>query len=126
MDLNRIDNWILNRTKKAIDKWLEMAKKRIDERSPTDTKEFIEWTKIKEAKISGSIVSWSVINDSSHAYWVEYWFSVHNGNPVYWHKWPPRWPWTRMVSERVVSMMPFRRSKIEDEDDILAYIKQQF
>ena len=82
-----IADFYLKRAVPWINKALELRKKTMEEMSPTDTGNYIRSHKIEEAVVAWGRAKWANVNDSEHAFWVEYWFRK---SPVNRHKWPPR------------------------------------
>jgi len=82
-----ISNFYLRNVKSWIDKALKLRNEKMKVISPTDTGDYIRSHKTKQATISWNSVKWANINDSAHAFGVEFWFRK---TPVNRHKWPPR------------------------------------
>ena len=75
-----INNHVAKQMKEAI----KLAKKKIDDRTPEDTKRLIKANKIEEPKIVGSRIIAKVVNKTPYASYVEF----GRGKVINYHKWP--------------------------------------
>lgn len=90
------------RLKKWVNNWIKILAKSIEDKSPIDTGEYIDWNKEREAQKEWDKIVGYVYNNSENAQEVEFWF---RGTPVNRHKNRRQWwkPIFNGVGARVFS-----------------------
>jgi len=101
--------------KNAINDWLEILKKSIDEKTPEDTKKLLWNNEIEKAKQVWDVLIWKVLNKTKYWIYVEYWVwtKKFNYNKPKWTIFY-QWTWARM----------YTRWYDESKKEILTIIKK--
>ena len=102
-----------------INNALNMRDREMKELAPTDTGEYERGFKIDEAQYQGTKTVWANVNDSDHAFGVEFGFRK---TPVNRHKWPPRDSSTVIYNGIGAKVMT--RTVDNTRDDVLSLITQ--
>jgi hypothetical protein len=83
-----------------INEALRYVKRKIEDKTPEDTKKLVWSYKIQEARQTWNIISWKVYNNTPYAYYVEYWvwgkiykYNKPKGNIF------KLWVWARMITQ---------------------------
>ena len=115
MNIKEILKQLDPQIKNAIWWAINIAKKKIEEKTPEDTKKLIWNYKIEPLKTDWNTYSQKIVNETKYAYWVEYWvgWKVYNYQKPKWNKGWYRWIGARMMT----------RTSIEDVDEITKFIK---
>lgn len=106
----------------AINEALEHIKKRIDEKTPEDTKTLIWNNEIVKAKKLGDVIVGSVENKTKYGIYVEYGRSKTEGVPSVWLKFKYNKPKGTIFYEGVGARM-FTRTMDEEKDFIINLIR---
>ncbi len=118
-DFDSLERWVV----RALDDGLDIIKKKVEEKTPTDTKYLRNnikksWINIWKWKVSGEV--FVDTNDVPYAVYVE---SGVKWRVYKYHKWPPRadntvyytWVWAKM----------FQRTADQDAKEITDFISQR-
>ena len=107
---------------KAINEALVLIKRRIDEKTPEDTKELVGNNNIIKAEKFWSKIIWKVQNKTGYAIYVEYWRSKIGGVPKVGVSFKYNKPKGTIFSEGVGARM-FSRTMDEERDFIINLVR---
>lgn len=107
------------RLESGVNEWLKILEKSIEEKSPLDTGEYIDWNKKTEATKYWNKIVWRVYNDCDYAKNVEYWF---RSTPVNWHKNRRLW-WP--IIHTGIGARTYSRTYDEKRDSVMNILKNK-
>lgn len=81
LQLDKIKNSVESLVMEGVQEIMEFAKEKLEEKTPEDKRDLVQWYTILPIKKSGSIVTWTIVNKVPHWIYVEYGLSKDEGIP---------------------------------------------